>query len=342
MSARLLCNQKGCQIAKTGLCLDGVEPPGECKHVVKTVAPPKAPPANSDQWRALPSGAILDFPQADRIMRAEPTRIILLAGPRDSGKTTLALSFYEQFRKGPFHGLNFAGSETLVDFERLCHQSRAASERSVPDTSRTALADGTRFLHLRVRPERGESRPRNLLFADLSGEFYEHACNNEKDCRSIEILRRADLVLLLLDGERIVQPGKGAEVLKSARGLLRMALDTEMLDEHSNVCVCFSKWDIVAAHEAARKHAQQMRALLARDFTERLASLRFQEVAARPTAPTGEIPNGFGLKALFEQMLPEDERAPVAPLRFPVPASDRQIDRYLAVTAPELCIPEKH
>lgn len=339
-STRLICRQKGCPLSTTGQCLEGIHPASACPHVVTTSERPKAPPARSDAWTRLPSGDVLDFEAAARILRAEQGRVILLAGAQRSGKTTLALAFHELFQKGPFAGMDFAGSETLVAFERLCHDARVSSENDGPETLRTELEAGTHFLHLRLRATGGASPALNLLFADLSGEHYDNACNNIDECRRIEILRRADLTVLLLDGARLQRANERAKVFKEARGLLRSAIDAGMLGAGSRVRVCFAKWDLLADDTGVLAPIEEIQRRITTDFQGRFASLDFDRIAARPEHRKRSIPLGFGLDTLLRVATTLPPRPAPPPLRFPVPDTDRQADRYLALRVPELCWPE--
>lgn len=101
----------------------------------------------------LPPG--LDFTpvSAFDVMRANLTRVIVLAGPNESGKTTVINSIYELFQRGKMPGYLFAGSSTLPGFERRCHHDRIMSNAARADTPRTPYGEGNRFLHFRIRRE---------------------------------------------------------------------------------------------------------------------------------------------------------------------------------------------
>jgi hypothetical protein len=336
--AQWSCKQKGCSVASSGRCVDGIEPPSGCPHIVQ-VAAGKATASTKAAGRTLrlPGGGVLDFDQATSILRAEPGKILLVAGAQRSGKTTLPLAIYELFNKGPFAGLHFAGSETLFAFESMCHAARVRSENDSPDTLRTEFEAGTHFLHLRLIRDGDARQPFNLLFADLSGEHYENACNSTDDCKKIPMLRRADRVLLMLDGKRLKVPAERAKVFKEARGMLGSALDAEMLTASSQVRVLFAKWDLLADDTAAQSPLHQIEDRLAAEFRGRVARFEFAKVAARPELPTAAVPLGHGLaEILGDASLPPEKPVPL-PLRLPVPVSDRQADRYLSLRLPDLC-----
>lgn len=344
------CQERGCKVALTGTCLNAVNPANRCpKFIPAPTAQPAAPtpqplapppaPAKSRAAKAaqpLPSGEALDFAQGSRIVRAEHSRVILLAGAQRSGKTTLALSLYELFQRGPFAGMRFAASETFVAFERLCHEARARSEGDAPDTLRTEFEAGTQFLHLRLRAEDSQQPPVNLLFADLSGEYYERACNETAECQKITMLSRADQVALLLDGVRLAQPGERAKVFKETRQLLGSALDAGMLGEHSTVTILFAKCDRLEQRPESAPALQQIRDKLSQDFGSRLSRLDFAHIAARPEKPTAEIPLGYGLASLLTEWVKPPPRVTPPPLLLKRIKSDRQSERYLEVRLPHL------
>ena len=118
---------------------------------------------------ALSSGEAMQPVEAARIVGSRRTRIVVFAGAADSGKTTLISSIYERFGRGHFAELAFAGSETLMTFERLCHLSRGTSLNSHADTERTKQLEGHKMLHMRLA---GAESIEDLLLTDISGEEY--------------------------------------------------------------------------------------------------------------------------------------------------------------------------
>src|SRR5919198_2499191 len=120
-------------------------------------------------WLDLPEGSDLDLPLAERVTRAGISRVIVLAGTADSGKTTLVTALYELFQNGLFAGYLFAGSETLPALERRCHLGRIDSGRAAAETARTLAGGGQRWLHLRVRAATNGGAVRELLVSEIAG-----------------------------------------------------------------------------------------------------------------------------------------------------------------------------
>lgn len=119
------CKKEGCIIEKTGKCLEGHIDLKKCPNYIRTgqemgnnepsqQTPSVAPtlPKTVD----LPSGEDLDFDLANAIMAGAITRVIVLAGAVNSGKTTVLASIHEKFQEGDFAGYIFAGSDTNTSF----------------------------------------------------------------------------------------------------------------------------------------------------------------------------------------------------------------------------------
>ncbi len=354
------CRQAGCQVAQTGRCLEGLSlndcphlfPRGDLPTVDTTelfpedigdmVVPRDDRDAESAAQVALTSGEDLTSEAASSITRRSMTQVILLAGAVGSGKTTLIASIYERFQEHQLAGYLFAGSRTLVGFEKRCHLARIASERARPDTERTLLAQGTRFLHLQTRREDLCGPIRDLLLTDLSGELFRRAGDSSEECRKLGVLLRADRLVLLIDGERLIDPRRRHQATLEPKMLLRRALDEGMLSQHVHVDVVFAKWDLMQDDAFGTTTAAFVETTT-EEFSKRyggcVRSLHFYHVAARPDATkrmpigpdaTKEMPIGVGLENLFDAWMADDgpKRRTVndAPL---FSGARREFDHYL-------------
>jgi hypothetical protein len=86
---------------------------------------------------SLPGTDEFTLMSASEITVAHLTRVIVVAGEADSGKTTLLASLIDRFQRGPFSDYRFAGCKTLMGFEQRCHLARLKSGGTIPDTDRT-------------------------------------------------------------------------------------------------------------------------------------------------------------------------------------------------------------
>lgn len=235
------------------------------------------------EWIDLPSGKHVSPKEASEVARSEITRVIILAGPVKSGKTTLVTSIYECLQHGTFGGYTFAGSRSLIAFERICHLARIASERGEADTERTRPTDDPEFLHLRVRAEALPQESQSLLFSDISGEDFRAACDSTEECRRMGIVARADHFSILLDGAKLVDINRRQQVRNEAFLLLRSFLEAGMLDKQSHVQIIMSKLDLIVA--SAANETESFLARICEEFAGQhgtdVASMRFFRIASR-------------------------------------------------------------
>lgn len=256
----------------------------------------------------LPSGNELDALVAAELQGAQLVRLIVVAGPVGAGKTTLITTLHDLFQMGRIGSYAFAWSKTLPAFERRCHFSRIASERSVPDTERTKFGE-VRYLHIQIS---GPALPGNLLdllFTDVSGESFELARDSIEECQRLHFLKMADHFLLLIDCEKIIDRKKRNQVIHDGSMLLRSCLDSGMLAPSCFVNVLWAKYDFVAAagngeHASfLEKATEEFR----RQFGSRVGRLSFRKVAARPPDVDG-LEFGYGLPELLQEWATESPR----------------------------------
>jgi len=251
----------------------------------------------------LPRGKELTDVEALELAKSRPMQWIVLAGPIDSGKTTLLTSLYELFQWKKVKGFAFAGSTTLPAFEERCYLSRRDSGNVVPRTQRTLYkGPDPEYLHLRIRSTTGLRSVTDFLFTDVSGELFEHARDSVTECKEMLFLKRAHHFLLFLDSARGVQQGRWAMV-DDCKALLRSCMDSEMIWEDCVVNVLWSRFDYFMAKEAEDGH-KQFRSEVEKEFRKTFARLgprlKFSEIAARPLEKP-DLHFGHGVQALLDQ-----------------------------------------
>src|SRR4051794_26972191 len=105
------CARDGCDVAATGKCLEGFEPPSTCPYLSVEPGPPgEATASEASAFVDLPTGEALTEAQSAEITRQGITRVVIIAGPTGSGKTTILTSLYESFLEAPFGNFFFGGS----------------------------------------------------------------------------------------------------------------------------------------------------------------------------------------------------------------------------------------
>ena len=249
----------------------------------------------------LPDGLDFDVVTGSLVTRAHLTRVIVVAGDKDCGKTTLVTSVYELFQLAPVAGYLFGGCRTFTGLERRCFSSRLASERSYADTIRTSRGDGQRFLHLKVRAEDLSRPPQDILFSDISGELFKDACNSTEECQQLQILKRADHIALCLDGKKLASAALRHEAFNTTSLFLQSALDAEMIGHKTFVDILVLKRDLLGTNDASSQaldYVGKLQEKISNGFKDEFGRLRFHEIAARPMV--AGFPFGYGL----EQVLP--------------------------------------
>jgi hypothetical protein len=212
-----------------------------------------------------------------------PTQLIVIGGAERSGKTTILGSLYERFSRGPLGGFDFAGSRSLLGFEKVCHANRVASGGTRPITERTIPSDEAAYYHLALREVAGERRRRQVLLSALSGELYEWARNSREDCEKLTFLRRANAIVILVDGQKLASIEQRVNAHADAAGILDAFLDAKMVPSRCYVEFVFSKLDrIRAAGNSALEFLKQTQAKLETRFRTRVPQLAFRQLAARP------------------------------------------------------------
>ncbi len=331
-----VCTQTGCKIAEGGACLEGLSL-DICPHfqsVSTDVVATQETAYEDDEdendedsvqnvplaptW-FVPSGAELTLSEAAETMGGALSRLIVVAGDSDGGKTTLLSTLFEQFNRGPFAGWACSWCRTLPAFEKICHTSRRQSGHTKPQTEHTQSSNEPYFLHLRLCRE-GElegaqlPRPIDLLLANVSGEDFEQMRNSQEFAKRSTYLRRADHVVIVLDGEKLARRAHRHQPLPSAVGLLSRLQSVGHLGSHALVHVVFSKWDELetpqtpADADAAecRKFVLDMEEDLTREFEGKFGGLHFHQVSARPYLGSS-VTEGFGMGLLLESWMTESK-----------------------------------
>jgi hypothetical protein len=266
-------------------------------------------------------------------MKASLVNLIVVGGVVGSGKTTLITGLYELLRRGPFAGLAFAGSKSLLGFEQRCHLGRASSGLIVPDTERTKVEAEDVLLHLRLRQTQQDSIVRDILIADLSGETFRAIRQSSSEAASNPLLDRMDRFVLTIDGAALADPAKRQYAANDATALLRSLTEAGKLNSHTCLDIVVTRIDLVPKGEGMQAF-NSFRDSLIEKIRQRHAGgvneFTAAEVAVRPEGPPLKF--GHGLDNVVSRWV----RPPFAASNFvlsydPINPKDveRQIDRLL-------------
>lgn len=277
-------------------------------------------------WAALPSSAMLSLDDADELFRWRAASVVAVVGERNGGKTTLVSEIYERFLRGPFADTLFCDSWSLSGFEMKSFQSRAESGADIPDTPRTSAQDGLRFFHLAVSDAAKLDERTDLLISERAGETYREIRDNPEQASEMIELRKAAVIAFIVDGERVADPRKRAEVFASVRNIIRALHETGVIKTSAQVQLVTTKYDLMGGESAveARVALSEFENRIIAAFGDKYLVRAFQ-TAARD--PAGVIAPATGVAPLFRSWL---EIPPLPPLDdVTLPELKSEFDRLI-------------
>lgn len=200
------------------------------------------------------SGKALPESNIERITYAFPTKLILIIGGPNCGKTTLVASIFDSFQEGPLGKFIFAGSQTQVGFEERCHTARlsSTSKRVNPETERTKSADFF-YLHLAIRDKSLLHKAQHLLFTDVSGERFRNARDTDADMNQLIILKKADHIFYMVDGETLSNITTRSSTRGDVFTFLKRAIQANLLTKDNKLTILINKFDKVIKNSAEEK-----------------------------------------------------------------------------------------
>lgn len=268
--AKRSCDKVGCTVAESGICLlSHAAPESQCPHFKvgitvdettngPTVAPTgRVPliPSASDAARRFHTGLELGTEDALEVTRSRYSHLIGVLGTYDAGKTCFLLSLYLMASRGVLPSrYAFAGSLTLKGFEDRARRQRAWKGGPLPSqlVDHTSLADPRRpgLLHLAMRERMGDRRRYDMLLTDLPGEWSKNLVDRADTATRFEFLRRADGIVIVVDGPSLVGPKRHSVVERT--GLLMERLTASVkIDTSTPIAILLSKCDEIDMNRPA-------------------------------------------------------------------------------------------
>jgi len=255
------------------------------------VTPPEPAEEAGPEFVELFPGTALGAAEAEVVTLRSRTHLVVFAGAEGSGKTTVLASIYERLSQRVFAGFKFAGSKSLLGFEEICHLNRLASGGVQPDTQRTQLTDETKYYHLALKGTEPAAARRDVLLSAMSGELFRMAKDSQEEAERLTYLRRADTIVVLVDGERLAAPAQRTSAQADAADILESLLDADTVSRSCRIEVVFSKLDrITAAGQTALEFLGKTQEKFEGKFRSRVPHLAFRQIAARP-APSSPAEN---------------------------------------------------
>lgn len=259
------CTNEDCHLPSDGKCVEGY-PLDECPHVsrisVEDIEEVEEPDVVREvaQMMVLSLGEALDRAQASSLQRLRVSRAIGIIGPNNAGKTSLLASVYDLLQEGPVANVSFAGSSTLIGFEKVCHDARAASRRGAPHMERTSQGGDATFFHLDVRSADGDLV--SLFIGDRSGEDYLAASDELSRAGEFFELRRADVVTLLVNGEHLASSEHRHEAKAVTPQIVDALVEAGAFRPGCRLAVVLTKQDSVLASPHAKRVKREFDAIV--------------------------------------------------------------------------------
>lgn len=309
------CANAECNFAADGRCVEGFAI-DECPHVstlevddIEEVDEAE-PLREEEKVVSLASGETLIRGDASSLQRRRPSRSVGIVAPNEAGKTSLIASVYDLLQNGPVDGIGFAGSSTLVGFERVCHDARTSSKRGLPHTERTSAGADATFFHLDLRPADGEVV--SLFIADRSGEDYLAASDDLTRATGFFELRRADVLTVLVNGEHLATSAQRHETKAVTPQIVGALVEAGAVRRGCRLAVVLTKQDVVLAspNEArvAADFSEIVQAII-EDNGSFFATIEHFVVAASPRE-LGKVTRGEGVNRLLRLWLSPTPAAP--------------------------------
>lgn len=331
---QVICANPDCQVAQSGQCVEAHAEPKDCPHFGRTASAPVAevPPATAPhlgettaQDRALnekpriqvATGEALEPHSTLAITAARPTRTVAMVGPVDAGKTSLIAGLFDLFADGSVGELSFAGSSTLIGFERICHPARAVSEASEVLNDRTPSEHHPRFYHLCISNSDGLH---DILVTDRSGENYDSVADQPSLARQHLELHSAQILNLIIDGADMCNPQKRHAAETKIQEYLAALHQVGLLHKGLSLVVLLTKLDLVEQSDRKSKVLERFDGIVSSlqdRYLDVVANVLNFRVAASPQNHT--LPRGHGVAELLEAWL--DQPAARESIFIPMPPS---------------------
>jgi hypothetical protein len=270
-----------------------------------TIEPPTAPPLVQKEKRSsarsrpirLGTGGAVSLENINRISGRRRSRLVVLAGPVASGKTTIVASMYEAFHGGPFADHLFGGSSTLVALEQRCHEGRLTSGLEIPTTGRTLRTQTGDLVHLTVSPQSAPALG-DIFINDVTGELFDAVVRRPAAAGAMAVLSKADRIAITLDGQLLVDPERRDFAAYQSEMLARAIAEYGGLKLEARVDVVVTKLDKVMEHGDGSGKAREAALGVTAAVPEPYRGDIFLTCARSEVV--GGVPSGKGIDDLFK------------------------------------------
>lgn len=232
------------------------------------------------------SGQAMNQQELFQLSAHEDLKLVLVAGPFSSGKTTLETMLYYIFLEGKNERLNFGGSYTIPGFRKRAEKIMYRSGEPEPVVDRTLRASMDCFLHLRLYDKSGQGQ--NLVFADFSGEIFENVAYVDDYC---EIFEDTENVIVIIDGEKVCDVNERKNIYTETIIMIRQFLQKRIITYNTKLQVVCTKWDKIQELDTKLEIEQFMETKwkkLLELFENEVFSMNYIKVSALQIEENGE------------------------------------------------------
>ena len=324
-----LCTNEDCEYNTNGICVEGKGK--DCQFLelllddqqsaLKSIE--KTDDIESKIFR-LPSGNDLSESELISLTYKFNCNLILLIGEPECGKSTLYASIFDRFQKGNLGGFYFSQTVTPISFEERAHHARMISQNKKSLTGRTNTKVFG-YLHLGIRDKDLSMPIQHLIFADVNGEKYQDARNNDDVMRSLTVLKRASHIFFIADGEALLDTSKRQIVRSDIIKLVQRAIQNDMFRISQKINLLVTKWDVIHAGQEEENIKNFLINPLLNKFPD-LFNKVFFLIASR--SQNQKYPAGSGLEEFIELCLTKPGTEAIENLEVGMSAREFQKFKY--------------
>lgn len=310
------CSNEDCAFDQNGTCVEGQDPSScpfrsgrpmiaatpigadDTSRSADSDGDAETDPATEDDALELDSGLRLEAADCVAIRLATRSRLVSILAPKNAGKTSLVAGLYELFLEGRATGAQFISSDTLLDFERICHLSRAESGQTKSDMERTPRGQGLKFYHLELATSGTETA---VLLGDRPGEQVREAGNGPQAAAPLLELRSADVVLYLIDGALLSDPEQRHVPQAQAEAVLESVIAAKHLSHRPPIVFVLTKADL--CENGSAEMFDRIFVALSDRFRPNFGVIERVETAANTDETVDGIARGHGMNQLLDIIL---------------------------------------
>lgn len=222
-------------------------------------------------------GEALNEEELFRLSAQEDIKLVLIAGPHYSGKTTLIVMLYYLFLEGRNHQLRFGGSLTMDGFKRRSKKILLDSGEATPVIDRTPRAEQNIYLHLILVDAKGKKI--NLILTDISGELF----TTDYMEKLGTLYNNCENVILTMDGEKLQDPLQRQNEVMQTIQLLKNLLAFQIVTKCSKLQIICTKRDLIEAQNQFENTFQFLEKKwnsIQTSYAPEVHSLEFQIISA--------------------------------------------------------------